>query len=82
MISIHLLQTIIFCVMILGEMILLHLKKGGRKMGVAIYQARIPSELYEALKEQAYRERKSVNALVVEAVRQLLGRGDRPDGAA
>lgn len=45
-------------------------------MGVAIYQARIPAELYEALKEQAYKERKSVNALVVEAVRRLLSKDE------
>lgn len=42
-------------------------------MNVSIFQARIPSGIYAELKERAYRERKSVNALVVEAVAKLLG---------
>lgn len=38
-------------------------------------QVRYPAELYAVLKERAYQERKSVNALVVEAVERLLGVG-------
>ena len=35
-------------------------------------QVRYPADLYATLKERAYQERKSVNALVVEAVAKLL----------
>lgn len=41
-------------------------------MGITLYQVRFPVELYQALKERAYKERRSVNSLVVEAVRRLL----------
>lgn len=34
--------------------------------------ARFPADIYERLKDRAYQERKSVNALVVEAVKRLL----------
>ena len=36
-------------------------------------QVRYPADLYAALKERAYQERRSVNSLVVEAVAKLLG---------
>ena len=52
-------------------------------MNVSIYQARLPADLYAALKERAYQERRSVNSLVVEAVQKLLGveKEDNNDGA-
>lgn len=41
-------------------------------MNISIFQARLPSGDYAQLKERAYQQRKSINALVVEAVRKLL----------
>lgn len=42
-------------------------------------QVRYPVEVYEALKERAYRERKSANSLVVEAVKQLLNTKEKEE---
>ena len=49
-------------------------------MNVSIYQARLPADLYAALKERAYQERRSVNSLVVEAVAKLLGVDEKSPG--
>ena len=41
--------------------------------GVISSQVRYPEDLYAALKERAYQERRRVNSLAVEAVAKLLG---------
>lgn len=43
-------------------------------------QVRYPADLYAALKERAYQERRSVNSLVVEAVAKLLGADEKSPG--
>ena len=47
--------------------------KGGIAMERIMSQMRWPVEVYKAVKERAYRERKSFNAMVVELVVKALG---------